>query len=350
MASTGRILLQIVDGARKPLARDVLVRVIDGNKQQHLAEFLRGPTIDIKVPTFDNTRDFYTVLASVDGFVQAGFFPVKVAANTLRPVFLMLLPKDGKPNFANASWNKFKEEKPVIADLFMADASSETAAKRRYSTLLEQQPNVGACLWNITTALEQIHLSEGTALSYMRQLVWDASMQQDRFFGLADRQLVEQIEIATAQGQFEPEVGPGLFHPGATSAYKQLQFGEANVQVTFHENADTPDGLVGVEVDMDYFRDQVAHSILEVVPNLFTRGLTDPKRIYVLRWIAGRHAGVPDFAPPYTIDSVPEVSKVSRGARESAPAVSKVRRTKKKVPARSRSSSRKPRKVRKIET
>ncbi len=26
-----------------------------------------------------------------------------------------------------------------------------------------------------------------------------------------------------------------------------------------------------------------------------------PKKVYVLRWIAGRHAGVPEFVPPYTI-------------------------------------------------
>ena len=110
MADTGRILLQVVDGERKPMTRDILVRVIDGDKQQVLAEFLRGPTIDIKVPTFDNTRDFYSVLASVEGFVQAGFFPVKVAANTLRPVFLMLLPKNGRPKFTRATWSTLKKE------------------------------------------------------------------------------------------------------------------------------------------------------------------------------------------------------------------------------------------------
>lgn len=66
--------------------------------------------------------------------------------------------------------------------------------------------------------------------------------------------------------------------------------------------------MVGVEVDMDYFRDQGAHAILEVLPNLFTSGLTDPKRIYVLRWIAGRQAGVPDFNPPYTIEASGERS------------------------------------------
>ena len=299
----GRIFLQLADGARKPLNREVLLRVLDGDKQEWLADFVDGPVIDIKVPTFDNNRDLYTVLASVDGYVQAGFFPVKVAANTLRPVFLMLLPKKGKPKFANATWNKIKQERPGVVDLFKADASSETAAKKRYSDLLKQAPNTAVGLWNIITALGQIHLSAGTALSYMRELNWDASMQQDRLFGLADLDLLNQIKIATAQGVFAPEVGPGLFHPGATSSFKQLQFGEANIQLTFHEKADAPEGLLSVEVDMDYFRDQAAHTIVEVVPNLFTQGLTDPKRIYVLRWIAGRQAGVPDFDPPYTIEA-----------------------------------------------
>lgn len=285
------------------MKRDILVRVIDGDKQQVLAEVLPGPTIDIKVPTFDNTRDFYTVLASVDGFVQSGFFPVKVAANTLRPVFLMLLPKNGRPKFTRATWSRLKEEDPEAVDLFMADAASEAAAKRRYGSLLKRDPNVGAGLWNIVTALAQIHLSTGTALSYMRELIWDATMQQDRLFGFADRELVEQVEVAAAQGAFAPEVGPGIFHPGATSSFKQLAFGEANVQLTFHEEDDVPDGLVGIEVDLDYFRDQAAHAILEVVPNLFTRGLTDPKRVYVLRWIASRQAGIPDFSPPYTIEA-----------------------------------------------
>jgi hypothetical protein len=26
------------------------------------------------------------------------------------------------------------------------------------------------------------------------------------------------------------------------------------------------------------------------------------QKVYVLRWIAGKHAGVPEFTPPYTID------------------------------------------------
>ena len=56
-----------------------------------------------------------------------------------------------------------------------------------------------------------------------------------------------------------------------------------------------------IRPDIDYFQDLGAHTVLEVIPNSITHGLTDPKKVYVLRWIAGRHAGVPEFAPPYSI-------------------------------------------------
>jgi hypothetical protein len=52
---------------------------------------------------------------------------------------------------------------------------------------------------------------------------------------------------------------------------------------------------------MDYYKDLANHALLEVIPNAITGGLTNPEMIYVLRWIAGRRAGIPDFNPPYTI-------------------------------------------------
>ncbi len=57
-----------------------------------------------------------------------------------------------------------------------------------------------------------------------------------------------------------------------------------------------------VEPDIDYFKDLAAHALLEVIANALTGDLTDPKNVYVLRWIAGRRAGVPEFNPPYTIE------------------------------------------------
>ncbi len=102
---------------------------------------------------------------------------------------------------------------------------------------------------------------------------------------------------------FVPEPALGLFHGDATSSFKQVQFGQANVQLTFHERTtETIDGIrcVRVEPDIDY-QGSWSHALLEVIPDTLSRGLTDPQVIYVLRWIAGRHAGVPEFDPSYTL-------------------------------------------------
>jgi hypothetical protein len=112
------------------------------------------------------------------------------------------------------------------------------------------------------------------------------------------------VRIAAAQGLFALEVGTGFFHKGATASWKQIQFGEANVQLTFHENDQASiDGVscIVVEPDIDYYKDLGAHALLEMVSNAITGGLINPEMVYVLRWIAGRHAGVPEFNPPYTI-------------------------------------------------
>ena len=61
--------------------------------------------------------------------------------------------------------------------------------------------------------------------------------------------------------------------------------------------------MILVEPDIDHYKDLAAHSLLEVIPNTVTHGLTNPEAVYVLRWIAGRHAGVAEFNPPYTIVS-----------------------------------------------
>jgi hypothetical protein len=59
---------------------------------------------------------------------------------------------------------------------------------------------------------------------------------------------------------------------------------------------------VVIEPDIDYYKDLLAHFFLEVVPNKLTKGLTDPRGVYVLRWMAGKRAGS-DFTPLYTMTS-----------------------------------------------
>jgi len=157
-------------------------------------------------------------------------------------------------------------------------------------------------------ALGSITLSQGTPLDYIKQprLGRSVAPAQDRFFAWCDRDLVNQVRVGASAGKFSEELPPGLLHPGATHSWKQIQSGKANVQLTFHEN-DTQriDGVdCGMlEPDIDYDRDSLAHTILEVIPNGLTHTLTDPVEVYVLRWMAGRMAGVPEFAPLYTITS-----------------------------------------------
>jgi len=59
----------------------------------------------------------------------------------------------------------------------------------------------------------------------------------------------------------------------------------------------------GTSSNIDCYRDLMAHALLEVAPHGLTGGKTNPVTVYVLRWIAGRRAGVPEFAPPYCLDS-----------------------------------------------
>jgi hypothetical protein len=55
----------------------------------------------------------------------------------------------------------------------------------------------------------------------------------------------------------------GLLDPGARHSYEQIDFGEANVQLTFHENDEPPKGTnwVLVEPDIDDFRGMAAHTL-----------------------------------------------------------------------------------------
>jgi hypothetical protein len=114
------------------------------------------------------------------------------------------------------------------------------------------------------------------------------------------------VKQAAEHGMFAPEIGSGFFHPGATSSYKQTQFGEAIVRLTFHEGDVKTIGTTEcslVEPDISYLANPLGHALLEVLANTTTGGLSDPKTVYVLRWIAGRHAGIPEFDPPYTIEA-----------------------------------------------
>lgn len=307
-------MVNVFDGTRQPLTtnKQLLIRVIDGNQKEQSAKFYNGPSVLFNdVPVFDNFGDNYTVIVSAQGFLDAGFTPVRIRPGTVQVVDLMLLPRNSAYNFAGTRWATLPQKFPKLFDLLTADLADRSAAQERFEAMIEtpgRQP-VLACLLNLAAAMAAIDMPSGKALDYFQRLIWDDTMQQDRFYAWADKTLLDQTVQAAQHGEFVREAGFQFFHKNATDSYKQVQFGEANVQLTFHGNdappADLPNSIK-MEPDIDYFKDIGAHALLEVLPNAVEKlagqsGLTDPKQVYVLRWIAGRRAGVPEFDPLYMI-------------------------------------------------
>ena len=304
-----KLRLRIFDGTRQPFAlpAQFLVRIVDGNQRQQVWQYYSVNDITFDLPFFDNFGDSYSVLLSSSGYKQAGFLPVKLSNACLTSLNIMLIPNAPNFNFAPGFWPAAKGAYP-----FLAAGVNDDAGEQRYNDLRENKEVSLACMLNLCEAMSQINLAQGTPLSYIKQLIWTNDNlptgaeppAQDRFFGWCDVALIDQVKQAADKGLFAIEFDPGLLHRGATASWKQVLFGEANVQLTFHENnTATLDGVncVMVEPDIDYYKDPAAHVLLEVIPNALTHTLTDPAEVYVLRWIAGQTAGIPEFAPVYTI-------------------------------------------------
>jgi hypothetical protein len=300
-----KLQVRIFDGTRQLFSAPArfLVTITDGNKTQQIRNYYEVNDITFDLPFFDNFGDNYTVVVWAEGYKQAGFVPVTLSDKILKTLDLMLISDDPGFNFIDAKWDAANARYPFLG----SDVDNATGAAR-YGDFLDQTPKSLACLLNLGEAMSQIPLSQGTPLDYIKQLRWDAPYvpAQDRFFAWCDVRLIDQVKIAEAAKEFAVENNPGLFHPGATSSWKQIQFGEANVQLTFHENEKlviAGVNCVMVEPDIDYYQDLGAHAIFEVIPNALTHSLTDPTQVYVLRWIDGRAVREPEFAPLYTITS-----------------------------------------------
>jgi hypothetical protein len=303
--ATGFLTVNIFDGTREPIPQplEVLFTIRDGAQNQLFRDFVKSSSVKFELPFHNNFADNYAVVAFANDYEQAGFQPVPIGPHAPGVLDLMLLPKNGTFHFANARWTDVIAQKAVLAQVFAASVSGAPA--NSYGELMEKQPAKLACLLNITTAMQQISLPQQSPLDYFK--VFDlTALASDRIFGFADVRLLDQLQRAAQQGEFD--VQPTIdveFHGDATSSYKQNEFGEANVQITFHgKETRTIDGVdcVYVETDIDYFKDPAAHLLLEVIPNGLTGNVSDPRVVYVLRWIAGRTAGIPEFDPLYTIE------------------------------------------------
>ncbi len=299
-----KLQVRIYDGTRQlfPSPADFLITITDGNRTQHFRDYFKDNVNEFDLPFFDNHGDYYTVVVWTKGYRQAGFVPVILSNRYVRTLDIMLVPEKPGFSFVESRWDAVKTRYP-----FLASGASDAEGATRFAEIEEEDGGKPlACLLNICEAMSQIFLTEQTPLEYIKELCWEDSYAptQDRFFAWCDPRLIDQIKVAAKAKMFAAEQNPELFHPGATCSWKQIQFGEANVQLTFHEGKTrTIRGVdcIMVEPDIDDFMDVAAHAICEVISNALTHSLTDPVGVYVLRWIAGRTAGRPEFDPRYTI-------------------------------------------------
>jgi hypothetical protein len=318
--STGTILVNIFNGQRIPLgATRLLLTALDGRHRNVVRTFVDRSSIELtSLEVRDNLEDNYTVLVSAKDHSDAGFTPIKVSSKQQQVLDLMMLRRQ-----ATFLFHSFDDiaRRPDLHDLH-AFLCGDTPADARslYERLVDDDKPALACLLNITTALEQMKLAPAAGLDQNPLRSFKAlhsAPRQDRVFAWVDARFLARVretrDSQGANGLSRLTSAPATLHPGATDSYKQTDFGEGNVQLTFHEGETrTMDGVecMKVEVDIDYFKDTAAHIMLEVVPAMLkekiygkdsAKSLTDPRVVYGLRWIAGRRIGR-DFEPPYTIN------------------------------------------------
>ena len=193
------MVVALWDGTRRPIPRgEFLIRIFDGFQDQLFDDFLPGPTAVFHPPFHDNLQDNYRVLASGDGFRGAGFSPIPISPKAVAMVDLMLLPSES--DFKFQKWTDLKTNDPVLAN-FLSVGSSDSDAKTHYEGLQEDKPAPLASLLNLGTAMKAIQLPSKTPLDYFKAIDWDASLDQDRCYGYADRSLVDQVRQASLQGE-----------------------------------------------------------------------------------------------------------------------------------------------------
>jgi hypothetical protein len=266
----------------------------------------------VGLPFADSPDDWYTIFVHADGYQDAGLYPVRLREGVLIDAYAMLVPNHGTFHFKQLA---AIQQDPLLYALLTNGAAGDP--DDRYTNTYESKNLEMGALLTIGTAIRDIPLVNNTSpLAYYWEVIWDLFMP-DRFWAWVDARLADQIKQLSDLHSFAEEQGAAHFHPGvpgrvdpATRSWKQTRFDVSNVQLTFHETnkrkiqtANGPVDCVIVEPDIDYYKDLLAHGLLEALPNLVTGGKTDPRRDYTLRWMATKLEGVqPDFSPPVTVE------------------------------------------------
>ena len=296
------VTLALYLDARTPFpdARDMNVTI--GNNAGLSRNFWgKTPNMQITLPFHDGPGDDYRIVVQVDGYRDGGGF-VQANPHVHPMVSLLMIPSH--PKFSFPEWADLQTSQPATAALIAANSQAD--AEARYLALGTDHPLSLACLMNLAAAMNVIGLgAQETPLDFIKQVIWDNTLAQDRFFGYADPDILKLLEAAADEGEFarQPDADLAL-HPGATSSYKQTEFAYSNVQLTFHAHDTATIGTLNcikIEPDMDLYKEVIAHGLGEVLPNWITHNLTSPIAVLALRWIDAVQSNEPLFDPGYTL-------------------------------------------------
>ena len=121
----------------------------------------------------------------------------------------MLIPKEPQFNFANAPWDIMKLKLPFIAsdisDAKGRDRYRETDGGKTQGFGIASEPNNG----------DEANIpSTGTPLDYLKEVIWDDTLAQDRFFCYCDAKLIDQVRDAAAKVYLSRNSVPAYFIPG----------------------------------------------------------------------------------------------------------------------------------------
>jgi len=194
IADQATMVVTLYDGTRQSIQdKDFLIRIFDSFQNQLFDKERPAPTTVFKLPFHDNLQDNCIVLASGKGYVDAGFSPVKLSPKAVAMVDLMLL--EDNADFKFQTWAALKNSDPMISN-FISVGSSDAEAKAHYDNVRQTMPPALASLLNLATAMKAIQLPNKTPLDYFKEILWDESLAQDRFFGYADKSIADQVRRA----------------------------------------------------------------------------------------------------------------------------------------------------------
>lgn len=300
-----RATIVLYDGAEQPISEEmeVLLEIRNGRGIDR-TNWVKGPVIVLDLQLFNGPGDDYTVTAWVKGHRTTGdFIKANPKVHVVRK--LMLIPVPTRLEFR--PWADLKAKYPRIAEFVGLGSADDPTAEKQYLELQKNKPAALACFMNLVTAMSKIGIGGGKSpLDFLKEIKWDNSFAQDRFFGYIDPAMIPLVVATAKDGGFAEEKDPGNFHTGATLSYKQIEYDYSNVQLTFHENPPDRKEIGGVscvlfEPDMDLYKNLLDHGILEVLPNLLTHGKTDPVDILSLRWLDTNELNEDPFDPGYTL-------------------------------------------------